>query len=229
MDSCMRVLLAEDEPQMAAVLMAVLRDNNIIADHVATISAGREAVLSNNYDALLLDRSLPDGDGLELLDIARRMRQAIPVIVLTARGELTDRIQGLDFGADDYLAKPFAVEELLARLRAVLRRPGAIETESLRLGRLSFDLHNREARIDDVPLELPRRELLVLEALMRRSGRTVERSSLEEAVYGMDDEIQSNALDAHVSRVRRKLETAGAAVEIHTIRGIGYLIRQARP
>lgn len=224
----MRVLLVEDEPEMAAVLLAALRNSNIITDHVATIAAAKEAVRLNSYDALLLDRSLPDGDGVELIAEARRGQQAVPVIMLTARGDLRDRIEGLDLGADDYLAKPFAVEELLARLRAILRRPGAIETESLCMGRLHFDLRNREARIDDTPLELPRRELLVLEALMRRGGRTVERSSLEEAVYGMDDEIQSNALDAHVSRVRRKLEAAGAAVEIHTIRGVGYLIRQTR-
>ncbi|MBB3310074.1 two-component system OmpR family response regulator [Rhizobium sp. BK196] len=224
----MRVLLAEDEPEMAAVLVAALRCNNIITDHVSTIEAAEEAVRLNSYDALLLDRSLPDGDGLELIADARRIQPAVPVIMLTARGDLKDRIEGLDLGADDYLAKPFAVEELMARLRAILRRPGNIEIESLRLGRLHFDLRNREARVGDMALELPRRELLVLEALMRRAGRTVERSSLEEAVYGMDDEIQSNALDAHVSRVRRKLDAAGAGVEIHTIRGVGYLIRQAR-
>ncbi|MBB3660952.1 two-component system OmpR family response regulator [Rhizobium sp. BK650] len=225
----MRVLLAEDEPEMAAVLVAALRNNNIITDHVSTIEAAEEAVRLNTYDALLLDRSLPDGDGLELIVEARRIQTAVPVIMLTARGDLKDRIEGLDLGADDYLAKPFAVEELMARLRAILRRPGNIEIESLCLGQLHFDLRNREARVGEVPLELPRRELLVLEALMRRAGRTVERSSLEEAVYGIDDEIQSNALDAHVSRVRRKLEAAGAGVEIHTIRGVGYLIRQARP
>jgi DNA-binding response OmpR family regulator len=225
----MRVLLAEDEPEMAAVLVAALRNNNIITDHVSTIEAAEEAVRLNSYDALLLDRSLPDGDGLELIAEARRIQAAVPVIMLTARGDLKDRIEGLDLGADDYLAKPFAVEELMARLRAILRRPGNIEIESLCLGRLHFDLRNREAHVGDVALELPRRELLVLEAMMRRAGRTVERSSLEEAVYGMDDEIQSNALDAHVSRVRRKLDAAGAGVEIHTIRGVGYLIRQARP
>ena len=225
----MRVLLAEDEPEMAAVLVAALRCNNIITDHVSTIEAAEEAVRLNSYDALLLDRSLPDGDGLELIADARRIQPAVPVIMLTARGDLKDRIDGLDLGADDYLAKPFAVEELMARLRAILRRPGNIEIESLRLGKLHFDLRNREARVGDMALELPRRELLVLEALMRRAGRTVERSSLEEAVYGMDDEIQSNALDAHVSRVRRGRDAAGAGVEIHTIRGVGYLIRQARP
>jgi two-component system OmpR family response regulator len=146
--------------------------------------------------------------------------------MLTAQGDLGDRVEGLDAGADDYLAKPFAIEELMARLRAVLRRPGVIETQKLRLGVLQLDLLNREAVVHERRLELPRRELLVLEALMRRAGRTVERGTLQEEVYGMDDEIQSNALDAHVSRLRRKLDDVAAGVEIHTIRGIGYLMRR---
>lgn len=150
----------------------------------------------------------------------------MPIIVLTARGELADRITGLDSGADDYLAKPFAVEELLARLRAVLRRPAGLTPDVIRAGRLTFDVGHREASIDGQSFELPRRELLVLEALIRRMGRTVLRSALEEAVYNFDDEIQSNALDTHISRLRRKLAEADAGVEIHGIRGVGYLLKK---
>jgi two-component system OmpR family response regulator len=222
----MRLLLAEDEMEMASVLILALRNHDLIVDHVATLAAAQEAIRLTIYDALLLDRHLPDGDGLALVTWMRRSGKAVPAIMLTAQGDLGDRVEGLDAGADDYLAKPFAIEELMARLRAVLRRPGVIETQKLRLGVLQLDLLNREAVVHERRLELPRRELLVLEALMRRAGRTVERRTLQEEVYGMDDEIQSNALDAHVSRLRRKLDDVAAGVEIHTIRGIGYLMRQ---
>lgn len=222
----MRLLLAEDEMEMASVLILALRNHDLIVDHVATLASAQEAIRLTIYDALLLDRHLPDGDGLALVTWMRRSGKAVPAIMLTAQGDLGDRVEGLDAGADDYLAKPFAIEELMARLRAVLRRPGVIETQKLRLGVLQLDLLNREAVVHERRLELPRRELLVLEALMRRAGRTVERGTLQEEVYGMDDEIQSNALDAHVSRLRRKLDDVAAGVEIHTIRGIGYLMRQ---
>jgi DNA-binding response OmpR family regulator len=223
----LRVLLVEDEPEMASALTVALKKYDMVVDHVATLADAEEAVRANTHDAILLDRQLPDGDGLGLIPKLRAKGAAIPVIVLTARGDLADRVAGLDIGADDYLAKPFAVEELLARLRAVLRRAPDLPPEALRLGRLSFDVSNREASVDGRPLDLPRRELLVLEALLRRMGRTVPRASLEEAVYSIDDEIQSNALDTHVSRLRRKLSDTGADVEIHAIRGVGYLLKRS--
>ena len=221
----LRVLLVEDEPDMASALAAALKRYDMVVDLIATLADAEEAVATNIYDAILLDRQLPDGDGLSLIPKLRIKGVSVPVIVLTARGELVDRVAGLDSGADDYLGKPFAVEELLARLRAVLRRPADLSSETVRLGRLSFDLGNREASVAGQPLDLPRRELLVLETLLRRMGRTVARSALEEAVYSIDDEIQSNALDTHVSRLRRKLSEAQADIEIHAIRGIGYLLK----
>jgi DNA-binding response OmpR family regulator len=197
----------------------------VLVDHVATLADADEALRLNGYAAVLLDRQLPDGDGLTLVPRLRADGAATAVIVLTARGQLADRVAGLDTGADDYLAKPFAIEELLARLRAVLRRPAGLATETVALGKLSFNFTDREASVAGQPLALPRRELLVLEALLRRSGRTVSRAALEEAVYSIDDEIQSNALDTHISRLRRKLSDAAAGVEIHGIRGVGYLLR----
>ncbi|QCI69088.1 response regulator transcription factor [Phreatobacter stygius] len=223
----MRVLLVDDQPEMASALGAALKRYDMIVDHVATLTDAHEAIASCAYGAILLDRQLPDGEGLTLIPALRAKGIAVPIIVLTARGDLADRIAGLDKGADDYLAKPFAVEELLARLRAVRRRSAELSADIIRVGRLSFDFSHREASIDGAALELPRRELLVLETLLRRMGRTVQRSSLEEAVYSMDDEIQSNALDTHVSRLRRKLADADAGIAIHAIRGIGYLLKHA--
>lgn len=221
----MRILLVEDEKEMAAALGAALRGHDMVVDHVASLADAEDAI-SDVHGAVLLDRRLPDGDGLSLIPKLRARAGGVPIIVLTARGDLADRIAGLDSGADDYLAKPFAVEELLARLRAVLRRPAGVQPDLVRAGRLSFDLTHREASVDGKPFDLPRRELLVLETLIRRLGRTVLRTTLEEAVYNFDDAVQSNALDTHVSRLRRKLTDADAAVEIHGIRGVGYLIRE---
>ncbi|WP_027580064.1 response regulator transcription factor [Bradyrhizobium sp. Ai1a-2] len=223
----MRILLVEDEDEMASALSAVLKRYDMLADRATSLLEAAEIMVAGAYDAILLDRNLPDGDGISLIPKLRAKAIPTPVIVLTARGELSDRVTGLDTGADDYLAKPFAVEELLARLRAVWRRPADLQPDIVRLGRLSFNLNHCEAEVDGRLLELPRRELLVLQTLMRRMGRTVVRSSLEAAVYSLDEEVQSNALDTHVSRLRRKLTEAGAGVEIHGIRGVGYLLRAA--
>src|SRR6266567_8543254 len=163
----MRILLVEDEAEMATALSSALRRYDMVVDHAPTLADAEEAISADVHAAVLLDRQLPDGDGLALIPKLRARAEGVPIIVLTARGELADRIAGLDSGADDYLAKPFAVEELLARLRAVLRRPADVPPETMRLGRLSFDLGNREASVAGQPLDLPRRELLVLEALLR--------------------------------------------------------------
>jgi DNA-binding response OmpR family regulator len=222
-----RILVVEDEAEMAFALSAALKKYDMTVDRAATLAEAGEVVATSVHDAILLDRRLPDGDGLDLISNIRARGIQVPVIVLTARGDLSDKVAGLNGGADDYLAKPFAIEELVARLRAVLRRPADLHSDILRLGALNFDVGHSEADVDGRPLDLPRRELLVLQALMRRMGRTVLRSSLEAAVYGFDDEVQSNALDTHVSRLRRKLAGANAGVEIHGIRGVGYLLRSA--
>lgn len=223
----MRVLLVEDEPEMASALSTALKGHDVLIDHVVSLADAEEAILATAYSAILLDRQLPDGDGLTLIPKLRARGTTTPVIVLTARGDLADRVTGLNTGADDYLGKPFAIEELMARLRAVLRRPADLPPETITLGRLSFDTGNREASVDGKVLDLPRRELLVLETLLRRMGRTVPRAALEDAVYNFDDEIQSNALDTHISRLRRKLSEVNAGIEIHAIRGVGYLLKRS--
>jgi DNA-binding response OmpR family regulator len=222
----MRILLVEDELDMASALGDALSKHNIVIDHVATLADAREATDLNSYDAILLDRQLTDGEGLRLIPELRAASIATPIIVLTAHNDHEGRIRGLDLGADDYMGKPFVVEELIARLRAVLRRP-PLSSETISAGRLSFSVSHMEPAIDGKPLLLPRRELLVLAALMKRLGRTVTREALANAVYSFDAEIQSNALDSHVSRLRRKLNEFDAGVAIHTIRGIGYLMKAA--
>jgi DNA-binding response OmpR family regulator len=226
-EETMRLLLVEDEPEMSAMLAAALRRQGFVVDAARSLAVAEEAISSAEHDAVILDRKLPDGEGLSLLPKLRARERHTPVIVLSAMGSTEERVAGLDIGADDYLAKPFSIDELLARLRAVLRRPTELRLAPVVVANLSLDLENRQASVDGVPLELPRRELLVLEALMRRSGRSVTRAVLEEAVYGFDDEIASNTLDAHISRLRRRIAEAGAHIDIHAIRGIGYLIRPA--
>jgi DNA-binding response OmpR family regulator len=221
----MRVLLVEDHLEMVAALRAALTRHDMIVDHALNLSEAEVIVADGNYDVVVLDRQLPDGDGLSLIPKLRASGNVVPVLVLTARGDLADRVAGLDNGADDYLAKPFAFEELLARLRALLRRPAGMQSDIVRVGRISFDFTHREASIEGKALEMPRRELLVLEALVRRMGRMVQRASLMEAVFGLDDEVQPNALDSHISRLRRKLADADAGVTINGIRGVGYLLR----
>jgi two-component system OmpR family response regulator len=220
-----RILLVEDEPEMASVLRIALHKRGILVDHADTLAGGARHVDATPYNALVLDRRLPDGDGLSLVSDLRAAGNQVPVLMLTARDALDDRVAGLDAGADDYLGKPFAVEELLARLRALLRRPAATQANALDIAALSFDFTHCEASVAGRRLDLPRRELLALETLARRAGRTVLRGALERAVFGFDAEIQSNALDTHVSRLRKKLADTGAGVEICSIRGVGYLLR----
>ena len=175
------------------------------------------------YDALVLDLGLPDLDGTEVLAALReRGAGGLPVLVLTARDALDDRVRGLDAGADDYLVKPFALAELEARLRAVLRRPGGRGGSVHACGRLGFDAAARAAAVDGSPLDLPRREAALLEELLRAAGRVVVKDLLEERLYGADEPVTPNALEATASRLRRRLAEAGAGVRVETKRGIGY-------
>jgi DNA-binding response OmpR family regulator len=219
-----KILLVEDEAEFADTLRGALERERFVVDHVDRLAMAREAAVSGAYDLVLLDRTLPDGEGLSLIPVLRVEQPGLSIIVLSARGDVIDRVAGLDEGADDYLIKPFALEEMFARIRAVRRRPAELDAEEIRVGALVFDVANDEATVEGVRLDLARRELRVLATLVKRRGRTVLRESLEQAVFGFDDEVQSNTLDSHISRLRRKLADAGARVEIHAVRGVGYLL-----
>jgi len=225
-----RILLVEDEPELARILVKRLTAEGFIVDHFTCLGEAIEAVMSTTYKGILLDRRLPDGDGLALLPVIRTRPLPPPVIVLTALDDISDRVAGLDAGAEDYLIKPFAFEELAARLRVLLRRGDTTSAPSIRtasIGRLRYDLNLREPTINGELLALPRRELAILETLVRNAGRVVMREHLESQVYGFADDISSNALEAHISRLRKRLANAGAHVVLHAVRGIGYTLRAA--
>ncbi|WP_026121854.1 response regulator transcription factor [Paraburkholderia kururiensis] len=222
----MKVLLVEDEPEMASALREALARHGVLLDHVSRFSVAEALASATTYNAVILDRQLPDGDGLALVPKLRAKGNTVPVLVLTARGDLTDKVDGFEAGADDYLSKPFAFEELLARLRALVRRPANVQAEVVTAGRLSYDYGNAEARVGDVALTLTRREILVLESLLRRMGRMVPRMSLMESVFALSDDVQPNALDTQVSRLRRKLVDANSGLTINGVRGVGYLLRE---
>jgi DNA-binding response OmpR family regulator len=223
-----RILVVEDEPELRAGLATRLRAEDFIVDAVPNLGEAIEAVLSADYRLVLLDRRLPDGDGLSLLPVLRTRPAAPSVIVLTALDDIPDRVAGLDAGAEDYLIKPFAFDELLARLRVLLRRPAnSTAAPHVTVGCLDYDLGERVPRVAGVALTLPRRELAILDTLARRAGRVVMREHLEAQVYGFDDDISSNALEAHISRLCRRLADAGARVLLHGVRGVGYMLRPA--
>ncbi len=220
----MRLLVVEDEARIVEVLRAALGRAGFAVDAVEMVAEARAALPLVTYDAVVLDLGLPDGDGLELLAELRRGGSRVPALVLTARDAVEARVTGLDAGADDYLVKPFATAELIARTKALLRRPGQALGTVLEAGNVVFDTIGRDVRIGASVLTLPRQELAILEHLMRRLGRVVPKAVLEEKLYGIDDEPVSNAIPVHVHHLRRKLAEAEAAAEIHTVRGIGYLL-----
>jgi DNA-binding response OmpR family regulator len=221
----MRLLLVEDEKELADALTVALEKQGVVIDHAMLLADAHELVRQNAYDAILLDRRLPDGEGLTFIPQLRREGVVTPVIVLTARNDPKERIEGLDGGADDYLGKPFLVDELMARVRAMLRRPSSVVDRQIVVGRMTIDPLNLTVTMDNNPFDLPRRELLVLIALAKRQGKTVLRSVLEAAVYNYEEEIQSNALDAHISRLRKRLADSSAGISVHNIRGVGYLLK----
>ncbi|MER8972682.1 MULTISPECIES: response regulator [unclassified Mesorhizobium] len=224
----MRLLIVEDEVRLTELLRVALARAGFVVDAVACCGDAEEALSVIPYDAAILDLGLPDGDGLQVVRRLRSSGNQIPMLVLTARDAVEDRVLGLDTGADDYVIKPFAMSELIARTKAMLRRPGGALGATLNAGNIALDTIGRDISVDDIPLPLPRRECSILEHLMRRLDRVVPRSVLEDKLYGMDDELESNAIPVHVHHLRRKLMEAGATAEIHTVRGVGYLLTETR-
>ena len=222
----MRLLVVEDNAQLSQLLAKGLGIAGYETDLLATAAEARDALLTTSYAAVILDLGLPDGDGLSILRELRHRKDPTPVLVLTARGGLQDRVNGLRSGADDYLVKPFALEELVARLEAQLRRPGQQLGSSLHIANLEFDLRNRQASIDDQPQVLSSRETAVLELLMRSKGRVVSKKQVEDHIFGLSGDVASNAVEVYVHRLRKQLADKGAKVQIHTIRGVGYLIAE---
>jgi two-component system response regulator MprA len=225
----MRLLVVEDNADLAELLTQALARHGFAADVMATAGDAEEAVSSAHYAAMILDLGLPDEDGLLLLKRLRKQGVQMPVLALTARGSVADRVEGLQAGADDYLTKPFALEELLARLRALLRRSLTGEhdesDEKLTFADLSMDIATREVRRGTRSIELTRTEFSLLELFLRRPRRVLDRSFILEEVWGFDFPTTANSLEVYVGYVRRKRVAEGEPRLLHTVRGVGYVLR----
>jgi len=220
----MRILLVEDSRQLSDWLAKALRKDRYVVDCVYDGEDADHALKTQSYALIILDLSLPGLGGIEVLRRLRARGSAVPVLILTANASIAGRVSGLDTGADDYLAKPFDLSELEARIRAQLRRAGGQKSPIMELGSLAFDSTSREFTLRDTALPLTPRERAVLEMLIQRAGKPVAKAALAESVFGFDDEANPNAIEIYVHRVRKKLE--GSDVGIATLRGLGYVLRR---
>ena len=222
----MHILLIEDHHRLARSIVEGLSKSGFGVDAFATAEDGCAAAKTVSYDAVVLDLGLPDREGLDVIQELREIASRIPILILTARDGIDDRVAGLDRGADDYLLKPFAMKELAARLRAVLRRPGGPLGVTIEIGNMSLDTIARQLKVDGRVVVVSGRELDALELLMRRASQVVPRRLFEDSVYGISREITPNTIEALISRLRRRLEAIKANVSIHTLRGVGYLLTE---
>lgn len=222
----MRILIVEDNLRLASLVGRGLAERGFVPDLVPSLSHASHALQEASFDAIILDLGLPDGDALAWLGRERgRINNFPPVMILTARDALDDRVAGLDAGADDYLIKPVETDELAARLRALLRRPGNRSSLVIQIGDLRFDTASRVAKCKGAIIDLSRRESDLLELLMRRAGSVVHRTAIADTLYSFDEPVTPNAIEAIVSRLRQKLGSAGNEDVLATIRGIGYMLR----
>jgi two-component system OmpR family response regulator len=220
-----RILVVEDDSVLAAALTRALNQAAYAVDLADNGDAANLALDAASYDLVVLDLALPKVDGLNVLRRLRDRRSRVPVLILSARDSLDDRVKGLDLGADDYMTKPFDLPEFEARVRALMRRGQHHATNVLRHGKLSLDLEARRVFHDGRPIDLSARELAVVELLMSRQGRVVTKEQMVDRLFGWGEDVGSNAIEVCVHRVRKKLEPCG--VEIRTVRGMGYLMEKA--
>lgn len=223
----MRLLYVEDNEKLALNTSASLRDCGFAVDVVQTGADAVHSAKSYSYDAVILDRGLPDIDGLAVLDAIKGDHPEIPVIICTARDTLDDRIQGLNAGSDDYLVKPFAASELIARVNALMRRPGSALGATITCGNIDFDTGDRSVVIAKTPAKFSKRELALLELFMRRAGRVLSKDAIENALYSFNEPPTMNAIEVLTHRLRKKLMDYNASSAIHNLRGIGYVLQDS--
>jgi heavy metal response regulator len=218
----MRILLIEDEKRIAAFIRQGLKEELYTVDVASDGNEALDIALTSAYNLIILDVRLPGRDGISVCRELRAHGSSTPILMLTARDTIDDRVRGLDAGADDYLVKPFAFQELLARLRALARRPAAVQDHSLRVANLSLDIHMHQARRDTQPIELSAREYCLLELLMRHPGQVLTRTQIAEQVWGYDFDANSNVVDVYIRYLRRKVDDPFEPKLIQTVRGVGY-------
>ncbi len=222
----MRLLIVEDNVRLAQLMARLVGENGYATDIAASVEEAHAAIALADYDVILLDLSLPDGDGRDVLNAVRQRQSHAFVIVVTARGDVVSRVGALNAGADDYIVKPFSDEELIARIRAVRRRARQIQDEVLVAGNVRLDTGSLTLTIAGRTVVMPRRELSVLMALLHQPGRVLSKERLERAIYTLDTEVTANAVEAAVSRLRRRLSQEGASVDLVAMRGIGYILTE---
>jgi DNA-binding response OmpR family regulator len=223
----MRILLVEDERTLASEICAYLKSEGFVCDHSATLASASENIAVNSYDFILLDLGLPDGEGLNLLFEAKKAQKNVIIIILTARSEISDRVEGLEKGADDYLAKPFSLLELKARMQAIIRRKSGWLKEEINIGNFTLDLGNKTVSFSGNQINLTKKEFTVLHFLLIHKNRVINRFQLAEHLWGdtNEDDYQSNFIDVHIKNIRKKLGEYAAVDWLETIRGIGYKIQ----
>jgi two-component system OmpR family response regulator len=220
----MRILVVEDNAQLARGLTAVLKSSGHAVDAVGDGTGALAVLAAEHFDLVILDLNLPDMDGLDVLRTLRARRHGASILVLSARGALDERVRGLDLGADDYMTKPFDVDELEARVRMLARRQAGVKSTTLAVGDVTYDLSARCFSSNGVPLDIPARERSLLETLFLRAGKVVTKQVIQESLAGFDEELSANAIEQYVSRLRKRL--APYALTVRTARGIGYYLER---